>query len=122
MYQGRVVSEVTVPRRAAVADFTATASLAAGVTGELSAVPDCGLSQAWAKACASAGFDGLKYAPRFTPGGGGAAYALFGEAGGRPAFGLVWRRALGEARGGLGGPPGASAELAERGCRGQAAA
>src|SRR5699024_2599494 len=44
MYQGRVVSEVTVPRRAAVADFTATASLAAGVAGELSAVPDYGLS------------------------------------------------------------------------------
>ena len=113
MYQGRVVSEVTVPRRAAVADFTATASLAAGVTGELSAVPDYGLSQAWAKACASAGFDGLKYAPRFTPGGGEAAYALFGEAGARPEFGIVRRRALNEVLEGLGYPTVRSEELSE---------
>lgn len=95
LYAGRVVSEVPPPDLdGPVADLTHPSALRAGVTGELASSADYALCQEWAQACWDAGFEGLRYAPRFTPGGGERGYALFDEAGAHPARAVVGRRSL----------------------------
>ncbi|WP_161958421.1 RES family NAD+ phosphorylase [Ornithinimicrobium cavernae] len=95
LYAGRVVSEVCAPESAgALADLTSPAALMVGVTGELAATSDYALCQAWARACWDAGFGGLRYPPRFTPGGKEAAFAIFGDEGHHPDPGVLRRRDL----------------------------
>jgi RES domain len=53
-----------------------------GVTGELFTRSDYSVPQAWAAAIHHAGYDGLVYAPRFTPS--GKAIAIFGLHGAHP--------------------------------------
>jgi hypothetical protein len=86
---GRVVSEVSPePFPVAVADLTSPDGARFGVTGELAAGNDYGLSAAWADALATASFDALLFQPRFTPGQ-ERGLALFGEAGADPRRGPV---------------------------------
>lgn len=53
-----------------------------GVTGELPNMVPYGVPQAWAAAFDEAGYDGIRYASRFSPGL-PAAWAIFGESGAR---------------------------------------
>lgn len=95
IYRYRVVTEVAAPvLRSPGADLTDPAVLRTGITGELAATSDYRLCQAWAEAIRAAGYGGMRYPPRFTPGGGEAAWAVFGAAGAQPERGTVARRSL----------------------------
>lgn len=94
VYAGRVVTEVPPPTLdGECADLTHPSALAVGVTGELSATSDYGLTQEWAAELWAAGLEGIRYAPRFTPGG-SAAWALFGRSGAQPERGAAGHRPL----------------------------
>lgn len=82
VYADRVVSRVSAPELGGDgADLTAADALRAGITGELSATSEYVLTRQWADALWDAGFEALRYAARFTPGGREAAWAVFGRAG-----------------------------------------
>lgn len=81
--EGRVVSTVQV-EIGPLADLVDPEAWTVGVTAELHAGHDYELSATWARQFRAAGFDGLRYAPRFTPGG-EYAVAAFGPAGATPA-------------------------------------
>lgn len=91
-YEGRVVSTVLVADAvgdAVIADLAHPDAAKHQVTGELAAGNDYDLSAQWARALLRDGFDGLRYPPRFTPGG-EAAIALFSTpAGPQPHRGVV---------------------------------
>ena len=75
-----VVSRLRLPSARDVADLQSREAARFGVTRELESMVPYTVPQAWARAFASAGLDGVRYGPRFTPGE-GSAVALFGEAG-----------------------------------------
>ncbi|GAA1422976.1 RES family NAD+ phosphorylase [Agrococcus citreus] len=54
-----------------------------GVTSELTSMPMYTVPQMWAEAFAAAGFDGIRYTARFTPGPANS-WAVFGPAGAHP--------------------------------------
>lgn len=54
-----------------------------GVTAELTSMPTYAVPQAWAAAFDASGFDGIRYAARFTPGPANS-WAVFGPAGAHP--------------------------------------
>lgn len=76
---GRVVSSI-VGEAPDLGDLTHPDAALIGVTGEIHSVNDYRLTATWAAAADALGLAGLKYLPRFTPGG-EVAYALFGPAG-----------------------------------------
>lgn len=76
---GRVVSTVEISL-SAVADLVHPDAALLGVTAELAAGNDYGLSVQWADTIGVAGFSGIRYAPRFTPGQ-ECALAVFGPEG-----------------------------------------
>ena len=65
------------------ADMTTSKAASHGVTIELTAMQPYEIPQAWAEGLHSAGFDGIRYLPRFTPGQ-DAALAVFGNTGVNP--------------------------------------
>jgi hypothetical protein len=77
-----VVSEWATARAYRCANLDTSLAARFGVTRELTALHErhYGLTQAWAEAFAAAGFEGLRYGARFTPGRANA-WALFGQAG-----------------------------------------
>lgn len=81
LYTGRVVSQVVLPDLdGPVADLTSEEAAALGVTVEIHSSPDYRLTARWAAQAHADGFGGLRYQPRFTPGG-AYALALFGPNG-----------------------------------------
>ena len=77
----RSESHVTPPRLMTLADCTNPQTLSFGITAEIHASPDRAMTQQWAAAFRSAGFDGVRYFVRHDPGQRRIAVALFGEAG-----------------------------------------
>jgi hypothetical protein len=75
-----VVSRLRLPQDRDVADVQSGDCAAYGVTRELETMVPYAVPQAWARGLESAGFEGVRYGPRFTPGE-RSAVALFGEAG-----------------------------------------
>lgn len=95
IYAGRVISEVPPPQlEGDIADLSDAGALLAGVTAEISSSSDYALCQEWAEACWDAGFEALRYAPTFTPGGAECAFAIFGMTGAQPQRNTVGRRSL----------------------------
>jgi hypothetical protein len=78
-----VVTELDVPSELMLADLTDAAGARFGSTNELTTVDDYAIPQAWAQTFREAGFDGIRYLARFTPGKGPNAWALFGDSGPR---------------------------------------
>lgn len=78
--EGRVVSEVELPREVRVADATSPDAFTFLVNSELSDTSDYELTQAYANRFADEGFEGLLAGLRFSPGG-TVALALFGSEG-----------------------------------------
>ena len=76
-----VVSHLRLPQPTNAADCESPRAVEFGVTREM-ATCTYALSQQWAAALHSAGFTGLRYGARFTPGDSGIAIALFGAGGG----------------------------------------
>lgn len=77
----RSESHVSPPRLMTLADCTNPHALSFGITAEIHASPDRAMTQRWAAAFHSAGFDGVRYYVRHDPGQRRIAVALFGEAG-----------------------------------------
>jgi hypothetical protein len=75
-----VVSTMEAPSALRLADCTSPRAVACGVTSELNTTVDDALTQRWAAALRTAGFDGMRYWARHDPGR-GPAVALFGPAG-----------------------------------------
>lgn len=84
---GRVVSRITASL-SGLGDLTSPDAATVGVTGEIHTVDDYRLTTTWSAAADAAGFSGLRYTPRFTPGG-EAAFAVFGPAGSAPPEGFA---------------------------------
>lgn len=81
-----VVSEIT-QLRILGADVSCEEAASFGVTSEMTSMGTYEIPQHWARQLAHAGFSGIRYVPRFTPGS-SSAWALFGDAGEHPV-GLV---------------------------------
>lgn len=112
IYHERVVSEVLPPSAdILMADLADPGAITAGVTGELFASANYAQGKTWAHACWDAGFGGLRYPARFTPGGSERAFAVFGEGGSQPDRGVIHRRSLLEVLQHLGYPTIRSDEL-----------
>lgn len=77
---GRIVSRLRVATSTRVANVSVARAADYGVTSELTSTPDYALTQRWAQTFADAGFGGLRYGLRFTPGR-ARGLALFGPAG-----------------------------------------
>jgi len=75
-----VVSRLRLPAPCEVADAQDRAVAGFGVTRELETTVPYAVPQAWARAFDEAGFAGVRYGPRFTPGD-SSAVALFDEGG-----------------------------------------
>ncbi|GAB3692116.1 RES family NAD+ phosphorylase [Angustibacter aerolatus] len=75
-----VVSRLRLPAAARLANVRVAAAAAHGVTRELESMTPYAVPQAWAAAFDRAGFDGVRYGPRFSPGA-ASSIALFGAAG-----------------------------------------
>jgi hypothetical protein len=75
-----VVSRLRLPVGRAVADAQDRGAAAFGVTREIESTVPYAVPQAWARAFDEAGFGGVRYGPRFTPGD-SSALALFGTEG-----------------------------------------
>ena len=75
-----VVSRLRLPEARDVADVQDRGAAGFGVTRELESTVPYAVPQAWARAFDEAGFGGVRYGPRFTPGE-SSALALFGEEG-----------------------------------------
>lgn len=83
---GRVVSRISASL-SGLADLTSPNAAVIGVTGEIHTVDDYRLTTTWSAGADAAGFSGLRYTPRFTPGG-EAAFAIFGPTGAEPPAGF----------------------------------
>jgi hypothetical protein len=83
--EGRVISVLTVENPLSLADTTSTKAANHGITKEISTV-GYAVPQAWAKAWAAEGMDGVRYAGRFSTAHKDRCYALFGPAGASPAL------------------------------------
>lgn len=81
---GRRLASAALPDGTNLADFTAPAAYAYGVTAELSATADYTMPHAWARALHAAGFDGIRYHVRHDPSSTLTGIAWFGRAGRRP--------------------------------------
>jgi len=81
----RVISTLTVDRPLSLADTTSSKAANHGITKEISTV-GYAVPQAWAKAWAGEGLDGVRYAGRFSTAQRDRCYALFGPAGASPAL------------------------------------
>lgn len=75
-----VVSRLRLPEPREVADTQRGAAADFGLTRELESMVPYAVPQAWARAFDDAGFEGVRYGPRFTPGD-SSAVALFDVAG-----------------------------------------
>lgn len=80
----RRLSVLAVPRRLTLADCTASAALAFGVTAEMHAAADRSLTQPWALAFAAAKFDGVRFLVRHDPHQRTHGFAIFGSVGEAP--------------------------------------
>ena len=78
-----VVSRLRVPESRRLANLRVARAADFGVTRELESMTPYAVPQAWACGLAGAGFEGVRYGPRFTPGA-ASSLALFDEAGERP--------------------------------------
>lgn len=83
LLHGRIVSRLQVSHQTKVANVSVAAAANYAVTAELTSTPDYHLTQQWAAVLASAGFEGIRYALRFTPGR-ARGLALFGPSGAQP--------------------------------------
>lgn len=79
----RAVSWLGAPGSPRLANLLDGRVLRFGVSAELATTPDYELSQAWARALAAAGFDGIRYHLRHDPSSRQVGVALFGDAGER---------------------------------------
>jgi hypothetical protein len=87
LVDGRVVSRIALPRPVRAANVSVSKALRFRVTGELTATGDYDLTQDWARTFHACGFDGVRYALRFSPGA-SRGLAMFGPAGSPdPAWG-----------------------------------
>ena len=77
---GAVVTRLPLPAPARLASLRSSRAAGYGVLRELQVMTPYVVPQAWARAFDAAGYGGLSYGPRFTPGRAGAV-ALFGPAG-----------------------------------------
>lgn len=68
LLDGRVVSELKIPHDVRAADVSVEQAADHRVSAELTATPDYGVAQAWARVLRAAGFDAIRYSLRFTPG------------------------------------------------------
>ena len=75
-----VVSRLRLPVAREVADTQARGAARFGVTREIESTVPYAVPQAWARAFDDAGFEGVRYGPRFTPGD-SSALAVFGAEG-----------------------------------------
>ena len=75
-----VISRLRLPRGRELADLQSRRAAGFGVTRELESMVPYAVPQAWARAFAEAGLQGVRYGPRFTPGEAWSV-ALFGDAG-----------------------------------------
>lgn len=78
-----VVSRLRLPQERVVADLQSTTAGDHGVTRELETMVPYAVPQVWAQAFDRAGHAGVRYGPRFTPGG-CSAVALFDDEGAKP--------------------------------------
>ena len=85
LFVGTVVSRLTLPAPAALANLRSVAAARFGVLRELEVMVPYGVPRAWARAFATAGYDGIAYGARFTPRRAGS-IACFGAAGGRETW------------------------------------
>jgi RES domain len=76
-----VLSRVTVPRPRRLADCTVARARGFGITAGIHAMEDYDRTQAWARAFANAGFEGVRYRLSHDPRAHGIGIALFGSAG-----------------------------------------
>lgn len=77
----RVISNVAVSKAMSLADTTSAKAANHGITREISTITPYDLPKAWAAAWADVGFDGIRYAGRFSTSPTHRCYALFGPAG-----------------------------------------
>ncbi|NNM45005.1 RES family NAD+ phosphorylase [Knoellia koreensis] len=77
-----IVSRLHAPSAWRLADVQSRAAGGFGVTRELETMVPYAVPQAWARAFADVGLDGVRYGPRFTPGE-ASSVAAFGDEGGR---------------------------------------
>jgi len=82
LLEGVVVSRLGVPVARRLANLRVARAAEFGVTRELETMVPYAVPQAWARALADAGMEGVRYGPRFTPGA-ASSVALFDEAGAR---------------------------------------
>lgn len=80
LLESAVVSRLRVPAPREVADAQHRDASHFGVTREIESTVPYAVPQAWARAFDAAGFGGVRYGPRFTPGD-ASAVALFGDEG-----------------------------------------
>lgn len=81
LMNGRVVSQIPAPGdECRLADMVNSHALKFGVTNEVTTTTRYEATGAWARQLDHAGYVGIRYRPRFTPGD-ALAFALFGEAG-----------------------------------------
>jgi hypothetical protein len=74
-----VVSRLRLPAAREVADAQHAGAAGFGVTRELESMVPYAVPQAWARALDEAGFGGVRYGPRFTPGDSSAVALFDGE-------------------------------------------
>jgi hypothetical protein len=80
LLESAVVSRLQVAQDRDVADLQDARAAAFGVTRELESMVPYAVPQAWARALDAAGYGGVRYGPRFTPGD-SSAVALFDDEG-----------------------------------------
>lgn len=79
--QSRVVSSLVLPDPIKAAHVSTDGAFSFGVSSELCSMPNYSVTRQWAHDLQNAGFEGVWYHPRFTPGLSARALAVFGAAG-----------------------------------------
>ena len=77
----RLLTTVSLPKRATLADCTTTRARRFGITAAIHTHPDYALTRGWADAFAQAGFDGIRYRLSHDPAQRQLGVALFGPVG-----------------------------------------
>jgi hypothetical protein len=77
----RLLTTLSVPKRATLADCTTTKARRFGITGAINTQPDYTRTREWAAAFVQAGFDGIRYRLSHDPAQRQLGVALFGSAG-----------------------------------------
>ncbi|MDQ6752792.1 MAG: RES family NAD+ phosphorylase [Actinomycetota bacterium] len=75
------VYELRLPARVSLADTSSAEAVRFGINREISTIEQYRLTCQWAEAFDMAGFDGIRYASRFTSSAAGNAVAVFGQQG-----------------------------------------